>query len=46
MVQKMSEDLMDGPGVVETTEVIAGETIKEVVEPTEEAEIPVCPGVI
>lgn len=37
---------MDGPGVVQTTEVIAGEAIKEVVEPIEEAEIPVCQGLI
>lgn len=37
---------MDGPGVEQIMELIAGETIKEAVEPIEEAEMPLCPGVI
>lgn len=46
MVQKMAEHLVDGLGVVQTTEAIAEDTNKEVVEPIEEEEMLVCLGVI
>lgn len=45
MVQNMAEDLiMDGLGVVQTSEAIAEDTIKEAEEPLEEEVMLVCLG--
>lgn len=46
MVQNMAEDLMYGLGVVQTTEAIAEDTIKQAAEPLEEEEMPTWLGVI
>lgn len=46
MVQSTAEDLMDGLGVMQASEAIAQDTIKEAEEPLQEEEILVCLGVI
>ncbi len=46
MVQNMAEDLTDGLDVVQTSEAIAEDTIKEAEEALEEEEMLLCLGVI